>query len=277
MGVCSSIGKEAKKNHVKRVPERYSNQLYNSIVLIEINLGEKQFITGTGFFIKLNIKNVERYFLMTCQNVIEEKFIKEKKVITCYHDEKEKEKKIEIELDINKRNIKCFDKPYYVTLIEILEKDNIKKDKFLMPDLNYKEGYDYYTRNINNFYLCGYLSNKEKSFSSGKIKKILDKPNFEHNFEADYGNSGSPICLESNLFVVGIYKQGNKNASENYGIFLGYILDILEKEADDLKKETNKENKELNHTKNLLKNIKSKYLIKILFVYLNEEIKLKTI
>ena len=53
---------------------------------------------------------------------------------------------------------------------------------------------------------------------------------FEHSLDAIGGNSGSPICLANNLFVVGIHKQGDGKRPINYGTFLGYILDILEKE-----------------------------------------------
>ena len=35
--------------------------------------------------------------------------------------------------------IKCFE-DLDVTLIEILKNDNIKEDKYLFPDLNYKNG-----------------------------------------------------------------------------------------------------------------------------------------
>ena len=63
---------------------------------------------------------------------------------------------------------------------------------------------------------------------------------FEHSLDAIGGNSGSPICLANNLFVVGIHKQGDGKRPINYGTFLGYILDILEKEE----KEKNERDKE---------------------------------
>ena len=117
-------------------------------------------------------------------------------------------------------------------MIEIIEKDNIKEDKFLMPDFSYKNGYNIY-KNVN-FYLAGYPQNNsnenERSISSGKIINIFDNSEFEHTLDTGQGNSGSPICLRSNLFVVGIHKQGHITRPINYGTFLGYILDILEKE-----------------------------------------------
>ena len=119
-------------------------------------------------------------------------------------------------------------------MIEILEEDNIKEDKFLEPDLNYKNGYNIYLNDY--FYLAGYPQNNpikiERSVSYGKITKILDKPEFEHSLDTDDGNSGSPICSKKNLRVVGIHKQGNKKESKNYATFLGYILKMLENEFD---------------------------------------------
>ena len=55
-------------------------------------------------------------------------------------------------------------------MIEIIKEDNISKDKYLNPDLNYIYGYDRYTDN--NFYLAGYPSSfDERCLSSGKIIK----------------------------------------------------------------------------------------------------------
>ena len=101
-----------------------------------------------------------------------------KMVIALYYGKINKEKKLEIKLDRNERSIKCFDKPLDVTLVEILEKDDIKEEKFLMPDLNYKNGYDFYNGKNNYYYLAGYpqnnLNENERSVSSGKIINVLD-------------------------------------------------------------------------------------------------------
>ena len=56
-----------------------SEKLYNSIVRITIKLNNEKQIAGTGFFIKVNIKNKNRYFLIACQHIIKEEYINEKK------------------------------------------------------------------------------------------------------------------------------------------------------------------------------------------------------
>jgi len=223
---------EKSTNHAAPIPESCSDKLYNSIVRINFTLDGNNFINGTGFFIKIRLKEKIYQFLITCNHIINESIVMEKMVVKLYYGKINKEIKLEIKLDRNERYIKCLDKPVDVTLVEIIEKDNIKEDKFLMPDLNYKNGYNIYIND--NFYLAGYPQNNsnenERSISSGKIINILDNLEFEHSLDTGHGNSGSPICLRSNLLVVGIHKQGHTTRPINYGTFLGYILDILEKE-----------------------------------------------
>ena len=247
--------------NVPPIPERASDKLYNSIVRINVEFEGKNFI-GTGFFIKLNIKNKIRRFLMTCHHIIQEKFILENIAIKLYYGKYYEEENLAIKLNRNKRFIKCFDK-VDITLIEILEEDNIKEDKFLLPELNYKNGYDTYLNNY--FYLAGYPQKNqieiERSISSGKIINILDNSEFEHSLDTGPGNSGSPICLASNLFVVGIHKQGHKTEPINYGTFLGYILNILEKEEkfdNKIEENNNIIFEDLKEEKKEVKEVKSK-------------------
>ena len=83
---------EIVKKYAAPIPESLSEKLYNSIIKINLNINEKKIITGTGFFIKLKLKNKIKHFLITCHHVIEENFVKEKKVITFYYGKVNKEK-----------------------------------------------------------------------------------------------------------------------------------------------------------------------------------------
>ena len=262
------IIQECNTNNAPPISERMSKNLYNSISRINVEYkGEN--IIGTGFFIKFNLKNETKLFLATCYHIIQKKFVDEKITITLYYGKFGKEKKINIKLDKNKRLIKCFDRQIDVTLIEIIKKDNIKSDKYLVPDLNYKNGLNLYKSNF--FYLAGYprnnLNENERSISSGKITDIINKAEFEHSLSTGPGNSGSPICycVDNNLFAVGIHKQANKTRLINYGTFLGYILDNLENE-----------NKKVNKT-GMLDNINSLITIERIFSFLYEKRKFKMI
>ena len=60
-----NIIKESDTKHATHISESASDKLYNSIVRIE-----KGNELGTGFFMKVNIKNKIKYFLFTCYHVI---------------------------------------------------------------------------------------------------------------------------------------------------------------------------------------------------------------
>ena len=145
-----------------------------------------------------------------------------------FYGKKTNEKKISFKLDNSERFFACYEEKD-VTSIEILEKDNNPEDKFLIADLNYKYGYDEYTKK--KFFLAGYPRDsnyeKERHVSSGKITEIKGFE-FKHSLETRRGSSGSPICLIDNTQVVGIHKQGKEKSSINCGTFIGVIIDDLE-------------------------------------------------
>ena len=202
------IIKEGNTDSAPPIQERDSKKLYNSIYRINVESKEGN-IMGTGFFIRLNLKHEMKLFLVTCYHIIQKQYADEKITITLYYGEFNKEKCYKIKLDENERYIKCFSRSD-ITLIEIIDKDDISKDNkdnYLLPDLNYKNGLDFYKNNF--VYLAGYpkigLNKIERSISSGQIINIIDEAEFEHSIYTGPGNSGSPICFSAsnNLFVVG--------------------------------------------------------------------------
>ena len=217
--------KEVDTGHAYFIPETAADKLYNSIVRIE-----KENKLATGFFIKIEIKHNVMNFLVTCDHVIGEKDVNANKNISIYYGKKNYENKKIINLEKNKRFIKCFPGPEDVTVIEILENDNIPENKYLMPDLNYLYGYEQYING--NFYLAGYpedlLFKKERHISSGKISKInVNKINFYHTIDTRHGSSGSPICTTDFQRVVGIHCGGSDESFKNKGTFIGLIIDSL--------------------------------------------------
>ena len=216
--------KEVDTLHAKIIPESVSDRIYNSIVRIEIENS-----TGTGFFVKLNIKNKIINCLLTCHHVINQNFVDQNKTFYIYYGKKNNETRKEILLDDHIRFIKCFMKPIDVTIIEIINKDKISEDKYLLPDLNYKQGYNLYLDN--DTCLSGYPNNfpffGERHISSGKITKIINFE-FEHSIDSRKGSSGGPICLIDSQYVIGIHKSGNTSRNINNGTFIGYIIDKLE-------------------------------------------------
>ena len=223
---------EIATNHAAQIPESAYIKLLNSIVRIKAK-GQ-----GTGFLLKFKKKNKQFFSLFTNHHVIPEDLVNSKTIINIEYGIKGSETIKQIKLDKNQREIFCFEKPKDVTVIEILESDNIPEDKYLLPDINYKnEGFNIYSNC--DFYLAGYPSvddiynqyKGERHLSSGKIKNIFNNYEFEHTLDTRSGSSGSPICLISNKCAIGIHKSGNKNTFINKGTFIGTILDELENDG----------------------------------------------
>ena len=207
------------------LPKRINLEYINSTFKIEIRQDNKLKETGTGFFIE--IEKIK--FIMTNNHIITQKMVDSKKNFIM----KIKNNTIEIKLDKYKRYIRCFEKPIDITIIEILEEDNIKNEevKFLEFDLEYCNGYE---SNFNkDIYSFQYDFGRDiPDLGYGKILRINNHFEFEHNIDTDFGSSGSPIILNENNKVIGIHKgkKGNKkrtNVMSNQGTFLGIIKDKI--------------------------------------------------
>ena len=226
---------EADTKHASHIPESVIDKLYNSIVR-----NEMEDIIGTGFFIKIIINLKIKFFLITCQHVITQKDIDCKKTIELFFGKIYNETKKSLKLDNNQRYIACFGEEIDVTAIEILRSDEIPENKFLLPDLSYKYGYDIYKNG--KFLLAGYPRDKkyekERHISSGTIKKITGIT-FSHSLDTRCSSSGSPICLIDTVQVIGIHNKGNITKSINYGIFIGVIIDKLGKIYKEVNMKTN--------------------------------------
>ena len=210
--------------HAAYISESATDTIYNSFVRIE-----KGNTIGTGFFMKLIINNELKHFLFTCHHVINENDIISKLAINIFYGKKNNEKNLSIKLDNKERFIIIFPIGKDVTVIEILNKDNIPENKFLTPDLNYKFGYDTYKNG--KYILAGYPNDetfhKERHICSGEIKSIKEFE-FSHTLDTRSGSSGAPICILNTVKVIGIHKQGHKTKPINYGTFIGVIIDELE-------------------------------------------------
>ena len=216
MGISSGIGSGLGLGFgfgLWSIDQSVFKKLNNSITKIQIN-GKN----GTGFFMKIEISGKTTNYLITLNQIISQDQIDSKINIDLFYGEFDEEHKT-IKLDKNIRNIRTFENG--AIFIEIIPNDGISKDKFLSPDLNYKQGYEIY-KNAN-VYLLGFNNTYEKKeIFSDKITFINDSQ-FSHKLNA---NLCSLICSIENQFVIGIHKQ------DYNGIFIGEILDTLQKEND---------------------------------------------
>ena len=208
------------------------NKIYNickSTIQIK---NEKK--TGTsfssGFFIKFQKNNKPFYCIMTNDHCISKALIKKEKEVIILYENKKKE--LKIKLNPKERLMKSFkdykDFSLDITIIQIIEKDQIDEDYFLLPDLDYINKYDFLVCKeivISQFPLGGDLQ-----IAKGKIKGINcenNKYEFSYSASTEEGSSGGPICLKNKESVIGIHKGGDERKKENYGDFIGPIINII--------------------------------------------------
>ena len=204
----------------KKGPE--SNVLNSSVKII---IDSNNF--GSGFFIKIKKNNGKQFYcLMTNQHVITPEIIEQKKKIKIlYSNEK---KNLIIELDQEDRFIKYYKDSLKIdlTVIQIIDKDNIENDFFLEPNYDYKNGYQQF--NNKTISVVQYPYGEELSISNGKIKKNNGIAMI-HTASTLFGSSGSPIVLKGTDKVLGIHFGGNEDKQENYGNFIGPAIDDIKK------------------------------------------------
>ncbi len=227
MGICCSNDKNnARKKEIKTENQYHSidelKKIEECICKIEI-LTENCKKTGTGFFLKISIKNVIGNFLVTNEHVITQSMIEAGESITVICGDN---KTFYIELLKSKRSIYSFnqDNEGDITLVEILNSDEIKQ--FLEVDSDsYKNNPESYVKK--NIYVFQHPNGGQAKIAAGNVIKI-EKNNYEfiHNASTCEGSSGSPIVLSSNLQVIGVHTSGEeigKNV-KNYGTLLSFII-----------------------------------------------------
>ena len=202
------------------------DQVYNLLKSTnKIEVGPNKF--GSGFFIKFKKNNGKIFYcLMTNKHVINPEIIKQKKKIKIlYENEK---KTLIIELDQEDRFIKYFEDSLQidVTVVQILDMDNIGNDYFLEPNDDYKKGYQQF--NDKTISVVQYPLGEQLSMSNGIIK-YSENNTFAHTASTLHGSSGGPIVLEGSDKVLGIHKGGNNFEKENYGDFIGPVIDDIKK------------------------------------------------
>ena len=201
-------------------------QLKKAICKLYINKGEKK---GTGFFCNINLKNKSINTLISNFHIINSNYINNnKKIIFSINDDSEI-KVIKIEPN-DKREI-YYNEKNDITIIEIINNDNIKNVNYLKLDekiflensINYYEG--------KSIYDLSYHNGGKASVSYGLLKEICNNNNINnliHLCSTDKGSSGSPLLNLENYKVIGIHC-GDSKFQYNRGIFLKYPFMNLSK------------------------------------------------
>jgi len=220
---------------------------------------------GSGFLIKLHLKDKPLFCLMTNGHVITEEMIKKKDKIDVYYDNQKE--RIKITLNKEERFIQNFiDIGLDYTVVEILPNDNVNEKYFLLPNIDYN-GDNYKSLNNKKIFIVQFPEGKDLSHSNGDITNI-NKYELTHKASTEPGSSGSPIFLAQTTKVIGIHKSGDEKNKINFGDFIFPIIKILntinskniknketykKKNSDD--KSLNKEKGDTSNTNNLVENI----------------------
>ena len=195
-------------------------QTSKSLCKITVSSGKM----SSGFLIQLFKGQKEFYCLMTNEHVITKEMIDKKIKIDIYYDSQSKFRNIE--LNPEERLIKEFtDIKLDITVIEIISKDEISKEYFLLPLIDYMNNYN---QLINKEISIIQYPRGEMKYSYGIIKSY-EQYEFSHDANTDEGSSGSPIFLRGTTKVLGIHKSGIKtnNIKENFGDFIWPIFTRL--------------------------------------------------
>ena len=204
--------------------DRHISSVSKSICKINIQKASET-KNGTGFLLRFRIDQELFYCLISNEHVISKETIDNKNTINILYDNEFKS--VNIELDQNKRYIKCFtDIDLDVTIVEIIEEDNIFRDYFLYPEPEERINNGLINMNI---YIPQYAEGKELKNAKGIIKEINNNE-FTHLASTLKGSSGSPIFLENSMKVIGIHKECSTSKPENYGDFIYPAINIAKED-----------------------------------------------
>ena len=202
-------------------------------------------IQGTGFFCKIpfpNKNNILPVFITNNHIINEELLNKGDKKVSILTEESN------TKIITLKNRMSYTNKEYDITIIEIIDDDEIKQ--YLQLDDNVID--DIINSNDKNdklidetIYIIQYADGK-LSVSYGVMHSVSEnkKYNFNHKCSTKDGSSGSPVLNANNNKIIGIHKEGHKNNGYNSGTFLNYpIKEFIKKNLNNIKTEVKKMNK----------------------------------
>jgi len=178
-------------------------------------------INGTGFFLKINNKDIPfDKCLITNNHILNEDYIRNHNKFKIIYKNETKY------ISINENRKVFTDEELDYTIIEILDEDKIEQFFEIEQNIN---------NNLknNDIFILQYLNSDELLFSSGNIKSIGENI-IEHTSPTSKGASGSPIILRHSNNIIGLHFASvgsDKNISYNLSTNIKSIVnDIIKKE-----------------------------------------------
>ena len=180
-------------------------------------------VFSEGFLIKFFKGKEDFYCLMTNRDNITKNMIEKKEKINLEYDNGNKN--TEIILNSCERYIKEFiDINIDAIIIEILPKDNVVKDFFLLPYIEYM---DNYKELINKEITIVQNQNDKIIHSQRTIKDIINRYEIIYYSNKEKISPGNPIFINDSKNVIAINKGSKNNNYENYGYCIGPIYNYF--------------------------------------------------
>ena len=163
---------------------------------------------GTGFLCNISGHSKKRKALITAYHVVGEEDLKIGNNIKITFDDNNKEIKI---IKIDKKRYIYASEEYDITIIEVIDTDNLKNYNYLEIDENIYNDIDF-NKNYNNqnIYILHYPKGLLSSFSDNIFIKIDEDDIIYHLCSTEHGSSGAPILSLDTFKVIGIHL-GNGN------------------------------------------------------------------
>ena len=197
--------------------------------VVKLNSQNKTF---NGFLIKFFKDDKDFFCLLTVEECLSKDMIERTEDIKFYYDNESKLKKIS--LNKKERFIKNFnDMGINSTVIEITPKDEISKDYFLLPVINYTDEFNE-LKNEEIFII--HFPKGILNFSPGIIKDI-NKNEFTLSMNNEINALGNPIFLKGGSKVIGIKQKNNK--ANFIGPIFNYLLNYQENNSNEQTNITN--------------------------------------
>jgi len=199
--------------------ENISKQKDKSICKI-INIKKE---IGTGFLCYI-IGDFKRKALITAYHVLGEEDLKiGNEIKLIFNDNKEKIIKLE-----GSRRIYANEKDD-ITIIEIIDKDNLNKNIILELDDSIYTDTDFKKYEDKSIYILHYPEGMFSGFSCNVIKKIENNTIY-HLCATEHGSSVAPILNLDTLKVIGIHQSYDNEENYNQGIILKESIKNFNKE-----------------------------------------------
>ena len=179
---------EKEREHIKKFQKIINQSIVKIEMEIEIEFDEYKYILGIGFLCDIKFKNMKA--LITYSNIIDEEFLDNQEELIFYIGEEKNE------INLNKDRYKEAYEDINITIIEIIDEDNINNDNFIEIDDFVR------SKNYNDEEII-YINFNKNNKHAYQNDKIINKNNY-YTMQSIVRINEGIILLNNNLKIIGI-------------------------------------------------------------------------